>query len=457
MCGLAGAYGPAASLGRVEAALDRLAHRGPDGRGVAAKDGAIHGHVRLALVDLSSASAQPFRDRGALLSFNGEIWNFRELRAELEAAGYAFSTSGDTEVLAAALDAWGQAALARLDGMFAFAWSRAGRHILVRDRYGKIPLYVLRRGATFEWASERKAWAPGPAGAAAPLPPGSVLDLATGAVRAWYTVPETAPAVDLLEALEASVTARLAADAPVCCLISGGLDSSMILALAARRRPDVVAYTASFDPEAEDLLAARRICRELDVELREVAVKAPSYASIAAAVAAIEIASKAQVEIALLCLPLAARIAADGFKAALSGEGADELFGAYGNMKIKGWGASDAEWRSIRLEALAKMARGNFVRCNKVFMDSGVEARLPFLAPPIVELALGSGLRECPPAKVMLKRAATNLLPAWVIKREKETFQGGSGISVACASLLDSPIRYYNTQATARFGARVTS
>ena len=142
MCGLLGCYElPGFD---VSARLELIAHRGPDGSGVVATGGAVHGHVRLALLDLTSASDQPFLYRDAVLSFNGEIWNYRELRERLMAEGVEFRTTGDTEVLAASLYAWGLDALQSIDGMFAFAWSRGGRHILVRDRFGKIPLYVYR-------------------------------------------------------------------------------------------------------------------------------------------------------------------------------------------------------------------------------------------------------------------------------------------------------------------------
>src|SRR5688500_16928680 len=124
MCGLAGAYGRTASTEDVARALEKLRHRGPDGQGIDREGLAGHGHVRVALADLSDASAQPVRYRDGLLSFNGELWNYKELRDELEALGYAFRTTGDTEVLAAALDAWGVDALPKLEGMFAFAWSK---------------------------------------------------------------------------------------------------------------------------------------------------------------------------------------------------------------------------------------------------------------------------------------------------------------------------------------------
>lgn len=155
MCGIAGHFGDWRGQG-VGEMLDRIAHRGPDGRGVLCHEGLTHGHVRLSVIDLTSASAQPFCYRDGILSYNGECWNFRALRIELQALGHEFKTSGDTEVVAAALSEWGERAFERLEGMFALAWSSPGKAILARDRFGKIPIYAVRVGRSFAWASERK-------------------------------------------------------------------------------------------------------------------------------------------------------------------------------------------------------------------------------------------------------------------------------------------------------------
>ncbi len=459
MCGLAGVFGRV-DFTCVETMLERIEHRGPDGTGIAKIDVAVHGHVRLALLDLSSASSQPFWYEGGLLSFNGEIWNHAAVRAELRALGRSFATTGDTEVLAAALTQWGiDAALPKLRGMFSFAWSKDGQHALARDRYGKIPLYVLRRADSWEWASERKAWTKPASGAAHALPPGTILDLVSGKMRTWYRVPSSSDDVesDLLGILRESVAERLAADAPVCVLVSGGLDSSLILALAREQSKHVVAYTSVLRDDSDDLLCARRLCSDLGVSLREVHAPAPTTETIAQAMRCIEISSKAQIEIALMCLPLAQRIASDGFKACLTGEGADELFGGYGNMCIQASGGGDAKWREIRLAQLEKMSRGNFVRCNKAFMSSGVEARLPFMSHRLVELALSLGKTQCPPNKKLLKQASSQIVPAWVIRRTKDTFQGASGMAESCARVIASPTRFYNAESRAIFGAMVTS
>lgn len=455
MCGIAGSY--RAPWFDVARALERIRHRGPDAEAVRVDGDLVHGHVRLSVLDLSSASDQPFRYGGSWLSYNGELWNYEALRAELAALGCSFRTTGDTEVVAAALYTWGTAALARMEGMFALCWSHGGTRLLARDRFGKVPLYVLRRGPGFTWASERKAWGKGHGAAAAPLPPGTWLDLETGKVHAYYRLPPPAApptAGELLALLREGVHKRMVADAPLCVLCSGGLDSSLILALAREVRSDLVAYTAKHDPDSADLHAARRLCSELGVPLCEVEVTAPTARELEAAVRAIELGSKAQTEIAVLCLPLAARIQADGFKVTLSGEAADELFGGYGSMRIAG--AKGENWRALQIAQLSKMARGNFVRCNKAFMAHGVECRLPFMDRALVEHALTVTFEECySPRKGALKRAAAGVVPRWIIDRQKDTFQGGSGMAAACARAIAAPTRFYNATARSAFGGTV--
>lgn len=453
MCGLAGEYGftDPASLDRVGWMLDKIAHRGPDGRGVAASSGATRGHVRIVLLDPSPASAQPFHRNGGLLTFNGEIWNWQDLRATLEREGQTFTTSGDTEVLAALLDARGTGNLDAVEGMFSFVWTgRDGRTVAVRDRFGKVPLCLQQIKGGFRWCSERR----GLAGRSIPLPAGHLFDFHAGKFQKWYDLPthsEPPTPTFVRDRLSEAVRLRLQADVPVCCLASGGLDSTAILALARQHAKEVVAYTAVYDPASEDLAAARQVCRECGIELREVPIRVDEQA-IRDAVSAIEIPMKAQIEIAVACLPLARRIHADGFRACLSGEAADELFGGYGNFIIQASKADERGIVALRREQLAKMARGNFVRCNKAFMAGGVECRLPFMDRKLVESTVNAGKSDSPPGKVALKAALTELVPTWVSKRQKDTFQGSSGISAAVEKLVPSPIKFYNSLVRTAYG-----
>lgn len=164
MCGIAGLIhlnGDGVSPVVLKRMTDAIAHRGPDGEGQWIEGNVGLGHRRLAIIDLSPLGHQPMisADHRYAFSYNGEIYNFRELRAELEAAGYSFRSKTDTEVVLYALAHWGTAALERFNGMFAFAlWDRKERRLLLaRDRYGIKPLYIARQGGSLWFASEQKA------------------------------------------------------------------------------------------------------------------------------------------------------------------------------------------------------------------------------------------------------------------------------------------------------------
>ncbi|MGW8270215.1 MAG: asparagine synthetase B family protein, partial [Burkholderiales bacterium] len=207
MCGIGAALALRAEVGvellreRVAQLATHQAHRGPDGAG-SWDDGRLCAlsHRRLAVIDLSSAGAQPMRDPGGryTVSYNGELYNFRELRTELESYGHQFHSRSDTEVLLAAYAEWGLECLARLDGMFAFAlWDAAKRQLLLaRDRAGEKPLFYTRRDGMFLAASELRALAALP-GSAPRLDARGVFDyLALRYVPAPHSVLEDVQAVE---------------------------------------------------------------------------------------------------------------------------------------------------------------------------------------------------------------------------------------------------------------------
>ncbi|MGE0710920.1 MAG: asparagine synthase (glutamine-hydrolyzing) [Planctomycetota bacterium] len=305
MCGIAGILdlrGAPVDPTAVQVMTAVLAHRGPDGDGVVSLGPLALGHRRLAIFDPTPAGAQPMHlaDAGLWVSYNGEIYDHPELRAELEAAGVSFRTRCDTEVLLRAYERWGDDAFARFNGMFVVAlWDeRRRRLVLARDRFGIKPLYTYEHEGRLLFASEPKAiLAVAPAARAVDegvlgrflaagaqdegrrtffrgieqAPPATLLswELGAGAARRrerryWEPPPPGSarprdPVAALRAALESSVELRLRSDVPVGTCLSGGLDSSAIVGLAAGiAREPVRTYTAVHDDPGYDERAFAR-------------------------------------------------------------------------------------------------------------------------------------------------------------------------------------------------------
>jgi len=424
MPGLLGAHALSFSLSRP---LANLAHRGGDDPDVYRIGEAVH-----------ACTARIVRHRGHVLALDGAIWNRREIE---DLTGERPRSRTDAELLIRSLAAYGPEVLDRIDGMFAFSWScPEGRHVLARDRFGEVPLYWMPDGPGCRWASERKVL---PSRAPARLlNPGTLLDLRTLEARRWYEVPDApAPGTEpLADLLERAVLSRLDPGGPIPCLLSGGLDSSAILSLAARTGREVRAYSVRLESETADLRAARELSVLYGIKLTVVDVPFPSASSLSRVVSVIEMARKPQVEVAAMCLPLARAIAADGFGYVLSGEGADELFGGYAAMAQEFTRAgTDQAWRDVRRARLAGMASGSLVRANLAFASAGVQVRLPFLDRRLVEAALALGRDQCPPGKGALKRATAGIVPDWIRARPRASFQQGSGMTRAAETAILRP------------------
>ncbi len=445
--------------------MDALHHRGPDARGLTTVAGVSLGHTRLAILDVDPRANQPYTSGPVRLAYNGELWNFQELRAELAAGGAEFTTTGDTEVVAAALAVWGAGALDRFEGMFAAAWTTGdGLLHLARDRYGEIPLHWAASRAQSYAASEIKALRVLGVGldAIRDVEPGEHLTIGpAGTVERerWYRTPAApvvvdlpAAAVELRARLAAAVDARSVSDRPVCTLLSGGIDSAAIAVELARTCRDLVAYTAVYDPRSRDLRCARQVAAALGIPLVEVAVPAPTADDLAGVVRRIELDSKAQVEIGWPCLRLAAAMAGNGHRVTFSGEGSDELWASYG---FAYHGLKTAGWHPYRRDLFATQARRNFPRANKAFMAYGVEMRLPFLHRPVVEYALSLPRHAVQDGKArpkaVLQDAYAGALPGEVLRRPKVAFQDGMGIKTAAGRAVTAPVRFYRAELRAAY------
>jgi len=377
MCGITGLFnfGRPADGQIVARMRDALAHRGLDDRGLHI-DGPIGlGHRRLSIIDLSAAASQPMHspDGRWTIVFNGEIYNFRELRAELEHEGWLFRTRSDTEVLIAGAAVWGVRALAlRINGMAAFAlWdSRDRRLYLVRDRFGVKPLYLWRREGSIAFASEIKAFLAHPdfrvtVNEAAlreyftfqnlfrahtlfrgveHLPPATILTIDRDGERRetyWdYDFSHTEPmdegeAVVTLERLMAEAVERqLVSDVPVGAYLSGGMDSGTVVSLASQRVPRIQTFTAGFEMSRVDALEADFDERRA-AELMAYTYKTEHYEQVINAGDIRWSLPRVIWHLEDLRLGMSypnyyiARLASKCVKVCLSGAGGDELFGGY--------------------------------------------------------------------------------------------------------------------------------
>jgi asparagine synthase (glutamine-hydrolysing) len=450
MCGIVGGFSP-----NIEQGIEALLHRGPDAQGSRKIGSIFFGHTRLSILDLDPRSNQPFEYDGLHLIFNGEIWNYLEIRDRLILSGYRFVTSGDTEVVAAALHKWGINALNILNGMFALAWTTDGETLyLGRDSYGECPLHYAKQKPFF-FASELKALK---ALGAHPksytdLPPGHYAKItAAGIEQRVYWYPQIDPSEatieeasrTMFELLHDAVIERTIADVPVCTLLSGGIDSAIIAFFAKQIFPDLVAYTAVLDPRSPDLRAARLVAQHLDIELREVGIDIPDVEDLRAVIRQIEMPFKAQVEIGHACIRLAEQMRADGFKVTFSGEGSDELWASYG---FSYHGLKEKGWHEYRRDLFLDQARKNFPRSNKIFMAHSIECRLPFLNPRVVQYALNlkqsAVQRGKSRPKAVLQEAFEGLLPDLITRRPKMAFQDALGLKTAISNRIHNPKELY--------------
>ncbi|MEZ0469785.1 asparagine synthase B [Luteimonas salinilitoris] len=470
MCSILGIFGlqagdDAAALRRQALELSqRQRHRGPDWSGVHLDDGAILVHERLAIVD-PAGGAQPIRsaDGQLVLAVNGEIYNHAELQAALRTP-WDFQTGSDCEVISALYRESASAGddpagfLERLNGIFAFAlWDRArGRALIARDPIGVCPLYWGHdREGRLRVASEMKSLADSCADVAQ-FPPGHYYDSAADALVRYYApgwrdydaVEGVAVSPDeLREAFERAVHRQLMSDVPYGVLLSGGLDSSLVAAVAARyarRRVEDDDRSEAWWPRLHSF--AIGLQGSPDLAAAEIAAEAigtvhhgfeysfdEGLDALPEVIRHIESYDVTTIRASTPMYLLARRIKAMGVKMVLSGEGSDEIFGGY----LYFHKAPDA--RQFHEELVRKLdALHNYdcLRANKSMMAWGVEPRVPFLDREFLDVAMrmdasrkmvgagGDGRRI---EKAVLREAFEGYLPESILWRQKEQFSDGVG------------------------------
>jgi asparagine synthase (glutamine-hydrolysing) len=521
VCGFAGelALRRAADIEAVTRMTATMSRRGPDGVGVWAHDGVALGHRRLKIIDLSRAGDQPMTDPelGLTVAFNGCIYNHRELRAELEAEGHRFFSTSDTEVILKAYARWGRDCVRHFKGMFAFALADRVHDtlLLARDRLGVKPLYLAERGDALRFASTLPA-----------LLAGGGIDTSIDAVAlhhylSWHAVvpaPRTilngvsklAPATTLLidadgrrdeqvywrvdatrraehrdwseedwteavlEATRAAVERRMVSDVPVGVLLSGGLDSSLIVALLADSgQSGLATFSIGFDDvgerEGNEFRYSDIIAREFDTDHHRIRIETSRM--LPALDGAVDAMSEPMVSHDAVAFYLLSQEVSRSLKVVQSGQGADEVFAGYSwyppLRDAPGTGADayqgaffdrpheemsltlqdayltdadpsraflDAHFgragaqtpvdRGLRLDTEIMLVDDPVKRVDNMTMAWGLEARTPFLDHELVELAAA-----CPPelklaqgGKGVLKAAGRKVLPDSVIDRPKGYF-----------------------------------
>lgn len=520
MCGIAGEFrfdGRAAEVPAVLAMAQCLAPRGPDGWGIVGHGPLALAHQRLKIIDLSETGAQPMVDAelGLTAVFNGCIYNYPELRAELAAAGYRFFSTSDTEVIIKAYHRWGAACVERFKGMFAFALhDRAtGTLVLGRDRLGIKPLYVAQVAGALRFASSLPALlVPGGINTdvdrvalhhymsfhsvvPAPrtilqgvrkLPPATVRTVsADGNSEDWtFWEPEFARGTEhdqqewaevALESLRTAVDRRMVADVPVGVLLSGGIDSSIVVALLAEKgQSDLKTFSIGFESEGgesgDEFDYSDLVARTYGTDHVKFTVpKTDTDAALAGAVAAM---SEPMVSHDVVAFYLLSEQVSKSIKVVQSGQGADEILGGYSwypplaavhrDQAVDAYrnaffdrthddvaeiltadamvdadvsrdfvaghfgrvGADSAVDAALRLDTTVMLVDDPVKRVDNMTMAWGLEARVPFLDHDFVETMGG-----CPPeyklaegGKGVLKAAARGLLPDEIIDRRKGYF-----------------------------------
>jgi asparagine synthase (glutamine-hydrolysing) len=519
MCGICGEIRTSGdvSLAGLTKMNQSMRSRGPDAAGLFSQGSLAFGHRRLSILDLAPASQQPMLDNelGLGLVFNGCIYNFRELRSELADKGYRFFSDGDTEVILKSYHAWGKDCVKKFKGMFAFAlWERdSGRVVLVRDRLGIKPLYCAEGPGFFRFASTLPALLAGgsidtsldPVGLhhffnfhAAVPPPRTVLkgvtkiepatimtiepDGSKRVTRYWsFSVGERPADRRLTEqewteavaaCLTAAVNRRRVSDVPVGVLLSGGLDSSLIVSLLGEvGHEDIRTFSIGFESIGKysgdefhysDLIAKHFSTRheQIRIDDRRALQELP---------AAIKSMSEPMVSHDAVAFYLLSAEVSKRVKVVLSGQGADEVFGGYSwypafltaNDVAEQYQRAYFDWthrdltgllspefisrdhgrdfidafftntsaalpidKALQIDAEIMMVDDPVKRVDNMTMAWGLEARVPFLDHELVELAsrIPAQLKVKNGGKHILKEAARNFLPAEVIDRPKGYF-----------------------------------
>jgi asparagine synthase (glutamine-hydrolysing) len=458
VCGIAAIVGAASrqsGFGKMPVMLQHLAHRGDQPPTWKSYGSAALGSVRLAIVDVERG-VQPMESRNLAITFNGEIYNHVELRNQLRAEGLSFATECDTEVLLQGYSRWGEGLLDRIEGMYAFVLVdlAASSFIAARDPFGIKPLYYAQDGGGWCFSSEIRPLIEAGLTGIGEVPPGGFVRDGHVSRRKRYRElsPVSESEMPIGEAIDAfraefrqSVERHLPPGhlrAAVFC--SGGIDSSALLFEAVR-----ACQRLGYDPaeklrvfsvgttNSEDPGLAREVADRLGVPFSLVGIEVDEMIlSIPETIRAIESFEPNHIRAGTTSMALARRVAADGFKVALLGEGADELLGGYEEFPHAAGTRGERDVQELLGAFSRQLHLTQLKRVDRTTMAFGIEGRVPFLDSRLTRLVTamptsckvrrnGSGRYV---GKYVLREAYRNLLPDHIVDRRKVPMGEGAGV-----------------------------
>lgn len=448
MCGIAGIFHNQATSGELEnklySILLLMEHRGFSRYETSSGPGWLLGTNRLEIIDRENGHQPKFsNDETIAAVLNGEIYNYLDLKQQLIENGYTFKSDTDTEVVANGYHFWGCELFSMLDGMFAILiWDKTNiTFIAARDPLGVKPLYSLKSDSQLYFASEIKALL-GTSKDIQLFPPGHyvvgnnkpVKYFNYGKIDICSSVADNAKVLRGL--IKESVAKRVQTDLPVAVFLSGGIDSSAILYEAIQLHKDVTAFSVG-DSTAEDVLSAKRLCEHLDVKFQHVAASADELLNvIPEVIKTIESFEPNHIRGGSLSYILSREVAQKGYRIALCGEGADELFGGYREFTVAlQRGENTGHINMMFNRFISELHKTQLQRVDRTSMKFTLEVREPFLDKRIldfshslpidqkIKLSQNVDYRN----KIVLREAYRGLLPDWVVEREKVVFSLGAG------------------------------
>lgn len=436
MCGIVAGYGnPDATSVRKMMQLQR--HRGPDGVSFHEDENVIIGCNRLAINDLDSTPLIYNEEGDKVIAFNGELYNYKELRLKLVKTGHVFAGNTDSEVVLHMVEEYGIRAMEMLDGMYAFVISSGSDFIAARDPFGIKPLYYARCDESLYFASEIKSLLH--IGKIHEFPPGGVMTKEQ--IQRYYNSlskpfrPVPLPHLNLKKHFAQCVYKMVNADVPVGTMLSGGLDSSIVATLA-----QVPAFTVGMEG-SEDIAAAEQVAEYAGIDLTVTTFDEDDiYKHLRDVIWHLESFNPILVRSAIPTM-FASQAAHDkGIKVLLSGEGSDELFAGYKYLQRY----PQNEYDYLLREGINNLHHTELQRLDRMSMAAGIEARVPFMDTDFVEYAMGIPIKyKINPEKRILREAFSSMLPASIVNRRKMPFDEGSGAGTVLEKHNDDKL-YYN-------------